>query len=103
MGVTFFIHIEKTTQKTQSLKQRKELNDDHTHTPFEIIYLNLKSNRNIREANHTQTLTHTQLLKVIDIVLNYSATKQQNQLLILLTEKENNRECKEKNNSKQRC
>lgn len=66
------------------------------HTPFEIIYLNLKSNRNIREANHTQTLTHTQLLKVIDIVLNYSATKQQNQLLILLTEKENNRECKEK-------
>lgn len=57
MGVTFFIHIEKTTQKTQSLKKRKELNDDHTHTPFEVTYLKQKSNK--REANHTQTLTYT--------------------------------------------
>lgn len=59
MGVTFLFTSKKTTQKTQSLKKRKELNDDHTHTPFEIIYLNLKSIRNIREANHTHTHTTT--------------------------------------------
>lgn len=89
----FFVYIENShTQQTQSLKE-KELNDDHTFwsnlfKAKQPSIQNLGVKTVYKRGKPQQT--NTQLLKVIDIVLNYSATKQQNQLLILLTD--NNRD-----------